>query len=153
LEIPEGGKRLQRLVFTRRYVPSHQNEGAAEWYSGIPQSRIFTEIERIAMSFFTFTYNPQVNSVDISDINGAVVYQWPLTANNERAYTMYLLTRLIGKSGARNASERDCTVVAELDEKELRIGIPKEYHRLPTKQSLWETIKSCLKKESHHARN
>jgi len=105
------------------------------------------------MSFFVFTHNQRVNTVDISALNGKVVYQWPLTANSERAYTMYLLTRLLGKSGARNASERGCTVIAELDEKELRIGIPKAYHRLPTRQSLWETIKSCFKKESHHARN
>jgi hypothetical protein len=105
------------------------------------------------VSLFVFKHNQRDNTVDISDMNGSVVYQWPLTANHERAYTMYLLTRLIGKSGARNASERDCTVGAEMDEKELRIGIPKAYHRLPAKQSLWETIKSCFTKESHHARN
>ena len=105
------------------------------------------------MSLFAFKYNSGTHTVDISNVQGEVLYKWPLTTNHERRYTFYLLARLIGDRGTRNAIEKDCAVIVELEEKDLRVGIPPEYHCLSAKTSLWETIKSCFKKESHHARN
>lgn len=98
------------------------------------------------MNTYVFKRNKYTNDVEISTQQGVVYFKWTLSGNYERAFTIYLLKKLLGDSCANKVAFQDKTVTATLEDKEFDVVAPEDYGRL-VRRKFWSGFFNFLTKE------
>jgi len=93
------------------------------------------------MSTYLFKRNKYTNDVEISNVQGIVLFKWSLTGNYGRAFTIYALTKVLGEVRTTAVVLRDHTVKADIPDEKFGFYRPPEYNRID-RIGFWAKVKN-----------
>lgn len=96
---------------------------------------------------YVFRRNEELNTVDVANEAGLLLFRWTLTGNIERRFTTHLMGMFMSRSSVYNVlTSYDAVIIEHPCDLAVPVALfaPPEYQQIKPKVSLWVKLKEIF---------